>query len=515
MAAAASLWSPLVILDLETTGLPKEDSEVIQIAACTESLPVSSFKAFIVPSRDIPAAVTELTGFAKTGGVLTLRGVPVEAVTRAAAVRGLLHFLRYVRDADGGQLVLVAHNAFGFDADLLLRLFAAERQTAPLAELVRGFADTLPLFRAALPDRARKGLKGAFTLGSLAKDFGVLDSPGALHNADYDVDVLRRLIGKVGVEVQQLVEAAKPLNEFSAFKEAPKGQGRPSDGGTAEELRSQLAVLIALEKAARKMQVELPKLVQSAGWTTHAITLELDKEEELDIAKDELQSALDGNMAGHASAMRIADEVVSESEHMGYFMQLVREKGGTWTMELQRGGVCWKGSFPVNAYAEAGHPALYLLLRDDVLRKQNSPRPRGSQLVAWMDELQAAAMDIQPAMEYHAANLSSSRNRRDEDLLLAEVQQVGGTRRAVERAMSNTENADKSRNAVKEARQTVEELQYIADWLDLIGDDETTVHMEVRRGDNVCTGKQAMKELDVTTRVLLFDVMRCHEVKRQ
>lgn len=61
---------------------------------------------------------------------------------------------------------------------------------------------------------------------------------------------------------------------------------------------------------------------------------------------------------------------------------------------------------------------------------------------------------------------------------------------------------------------TLERDQYLADWLYLL-DATTTVKMEVRRGEDVWEGTQAMKELTYAAQVLLFDAMHCGDIKRQ
>lgn len=143
---------------------------MIQVAACLGGRAlVPPFNAYILPVLDVSQHVQGLTGFAKVGGSLTLRGQPVAAGTRGEAVRGLLDFLRQVGAA--GKPVLVAHGAFSSDGNQLIRLVAAEGQLERLAELVQGFADTVPLLQEALPDRP--GGKGSFSLPTLSRDFGV------------------------------------------------------------------------------------------------------------------------------------------------------------------------------------------------------------------------------------------------------------------------------------------------------------------------------------------------------
>ena len=116
--------------------------------------------------------------------------------------------------------MLVAHGA-GADADLLVRMVAAEELLPELSDLVWGFVDTLHVFRKALPQRVAQAQKGAgdFKLENLAQHYGVLGQNDRPHNAEDDVVLLDKVIKAIGVSDQQLVQAAKPLAHIRAYKE--------------------------------------------------------------------------------------------------------------------------------------------------------------------------------------------------------------------------------------------------------------------------------------------------------
>lgn len=525
--------SPLVIIDLETSGMPKPLEEVIQIAAVAESLPSTSFNRYILPEHGVSSYVTGLTGFAVAGGALTLQGRAVDAGSRSAAVQALLKYLRDVRAAAGSPLVLVAHNNSASDENKLIALVdgAGEGNIGDLVELVRGFASSDAVFREALPERVASARKGDFKLKTLAKDFGVLDGVGPLHTADQDVIVLQRLITKLGV-AQQLVSAAKPVDTFSAYKEStggafdlkgmlnsikvPANQGR-RDGDILKELRSKLPVIKTLEKAALKVKVKLPELVESAGWVTNSYVAQLDDQgSSLFSAREEMEDAL-RDAEDLAKAKKYADEAVHETDHMLDWLAITKDGSSQWTFKLQRGSGTWKGSFKVDSYTETGHPTLYSLLADGVLKKQNSKRSRSPlSQIKLMKQLEEAARQIKGPLEQLFMYLEFYRNKREEDLHEAMAQHLTTTRQQLEEVLAagRAASPDLLENSLDLLQDALERDQYLADWLYLIGDNQTSVEIEVRRGGDLWTGKTSMKELTYSAQVLLFDVMQGEKIKR-
>jgi ATP-dependent DNA helicase DinG len=86
-----------VVLDTETTGFSAERDSLIEIAAAIMRGPeiTARFSTFVDPGRDIPPAITELTGITDDD----VRGAP----DAWEAIREL--------DAFAGSRMLVAHNA--------------------------------------------------------------------------------------------------------------------------------------------------------------------------------------------------------------------------------------------------------------------------------------------------------------------------------------------------------------------------------------------------------------------
>ncbi|XP_034237073.1 uncharacterized protein LOC117642719 [Thrips palmi] len=492
---AANRFNPLVIFDLETTGLNIED-EVIQIAAVVN--PGSAFNCFMMPARDIPGEVTALRGFAKHGDSLTLDGRRVDTVTRSAAVRGFLEFVRQARGTTGTEhrrMVLASHYAFGFGADRLLRLVDEEGQVAALAELVEGFADTLPVFRTALPHRAH----GTYKLGMLAQDLEVMDGVGALHSADRDAIVMKRLIDTLGV-AEQLKASCRPLSEFKAFRTA--------------ELRYKLRAIKALEEAAKQVKTKLPEVVESAGWASHFHLGQLDEQQSnLESAKEEWQDFCAADAESQDSAREEADLALTAAQHLPDWLALADSQAATWTLELRQGGVVWRGSFPVAMFAEAACPALYSLLDDGVLQRQ-TPRQQCGTVVKRLRRLEATVRKVKAPLERLFHRLEFFRNKREEDHLEAIAHRLSDTRQKVEDAL-NAPGFPSLGDTMKLVDETLQRDQYLADWLQLIADGGAVVDMKVQLGSDAWAGKTSMKEFPQAAQVLLFDVMCYHKVERQ
>ncbi|XP_034246729.1 uncharacterized protein LOC117648344 [Thrips palmi] len=192
----------VVFFHFETTGFG-EDAEIIQIAASCHN---KTFNAYILPDGDIHPKAMERNGFLKAGDWLFLRGQVVYTTPRMDAVEKFLAFLRSV----GGNTVLAAHNAMPFHAPLLSTLLASLGFTKQFEAQVRGLADTLPLFRKALPGRQAAGK--TYSLDDLAAD--LLEGSNQFHDAEESVSSLEKLIKKAGIGYEGVIESAKPLVEF-------------------------------------------------------------------------------------------------------------------------------------------------------------------------------------------------------------------------------------------------------------------------------------------------------------
>lgn len=194
----------VVVVDLETTGLDI-GAHVMQVAAkCGRSV----FNAYLLPWRPISYQAAQITGFCRAGMDLYVHGVRKHTLTVREAIQQFIKFLSSL----GGNTVLVAHNAFHFDAHHLLKLVCSAGLYDELHEVCVGFSDTLPLFRMKYPHLEFHGLG----LARLLQEF-VPDEYFPLHNAVGDVRALDRLIEVTKLSDALIVKTAKELDDLYQY----------------------------------------------------------------------------------------------------------------------------------------------------------------------------------------------------------------------------------------------------------------------------------------------------------
>ena len=142
-----SIDKEIIVFDIETTGLNRENDRITEIGAVklVNREIVDSFQTFVDPEMHIPANITQLTGITDE----MVAGAPKEK----EAVEAFIKF--------AGSGVLVAHNA-GFDTSFIKAV--CERKDI---DYKFEFVDTLELCRAALPN-----LKN-HKLDTVAKEYGL------------------------------------------------------------------------------------------------------------------------------------------------------------------------------------------------------------------------------------------------------------------------------------------------------------------------------------------------------
>ncbi|XP_077256220.1 uncharacterized protein LOC143894059 [Temnothorax americanus] len=190
--------SKIVIFDLETSGLSHSD-EICQISAATET---ETFNAYMVPKSMTPDAAA-MTGLQVRAGELYLNDKQLDTVPPRVGLANFIEFLRSV----GDNIILVAHNGFRFDAPMILRTMRKFGLLTDFMSVVRGFADTLPMFRNLLVERRKE--KKKFSQTDLAQDFLGPSAIEGAHDAQNDIRILRQLINTIGIDDEAIKVAAK------------------------------------------------------------------------------------------------------------------------------------------------------------------------------------------------------------------------------------------------------------------------------------------------------------------
>ena len=142
----------LVIFDVETTGFGAA-SEIMQLAAISSTEQTLDRK--ILPRGNISSGSMKVTllSVSERSGKCTLyyRQLAIEA-SDAQTVLG--SFAEWLKNVSAGMLVvLVGHNCDRFDTAILLAHCKKYPRIMEISKSVAGFADTLPAFREAMPER--------------------------------------------------------------------------------------------------------------------------------------------------------------------------------------------------------------------------------------------------------------------------------------------------------------------------------------------------------------------------
>lgn len=165
--------SKIVIFDLETSGL-SHSAEICQISAATES---ETFNVYMVPKSMTPGAAA-ITGLQVRAGEMYLNDEQLNTVPPRVSLVSFIDFLKNV----GDSIILVAHNGFRFDAPMILRTMQKFGLLADFMFVVKGVADTLPIFRNHLVER-----KKCFSLTALAVHFLGPSAIEGAHDARNDI----------------------------------------------------------------------------------------------------------------------------------------------------------------------------------------------------------------------------------------------------------------------------------------------------------------------------------------
>ncbi|KAJ8572827.1 hypothetical protein K7X08_009338 [Anisodus acutangulus] len=186
-----------IIFDIETTGFSREYERIIEIALRDlHGGENSTFQTLVNPGRSVPNA--HIHGI--TTGMVNRPDVP-----RMGDLIPIL--LRFVgsRQKPGGYVVLVAHNARGFDVPFLIKEFSRCSFDIPSNWL---FVDTLPLAREVMKSGGLK-VPPKVSLQALGQHYGI-PLVGTAHRAMVDVHMLsavfQRLTFDLKLTIPSLIE---------------------------------------------------------------------------------------------------------------------------------------------------------------------------------------------------------------------------------------------------------------------------------------------------------------------
>ncbi|XP_063436635.1 uncharacterized protein LOC134718073 [Mytilus trossulus] len=130
------------VFDLETSSL-QEDCEILQIACKFND---NEFSCYIQPTKPISKMSSAVTGLTNEGGVLFHHGKPIRAINREAAFQNFVIWLSQYK-----PVILIGHNAKLFDSKRLISNIKNYTCFAEFKTVVKGFVDTLPLFKKQFP----------------------------------------------------------------------------------------------------------------------------------------------------------------------------------------------------------------------------------------------------------------------------------------------------------------------------------------------------------------------------
>ncbi|KAI9546508.1 hypothetical protein NQZ68_026729 [Dissostichus eleginoides] len=134
----------IVFFDLQTTGLDTKSCHIVQLGASCEN---TIFNRYILPGIPIEYEATEVNGLTVSYGQLLLHGEPVSTVPLYSSLKSFIDYLGRFP----GPVLLAAHNAWGFDQILLMRVLRKFSLSEQFEQVVSGFVDTLPLSRKLYP----------------------------------------------------------------------------------------------------------------------------------------------------------------------------------------------------------------------------------------------------------------------------------------------------------------------------------------------------------------------------
>ncbi|CAG2252888.1 unnamed protein product [Mytilus edulis] len=192
------------VFDLETSSL-QEDCEILQIACKFND---NEFSCYIQPTKPISKMSSAVTGLTNEGGVLFHHGKPIRAINREAAFQNFVIWLSQYK-----PVILIGHNAKLFDSKRLILNIKNFTCFAEFKTVVKGFVDTLPLFKKKFPGFPNYKQTTVYE--------NVCGGQFDAHNAIGDVSALNCILEKSSIGKKELllhsfsIESLKPRSHLT------------------------------------------------------------------------------------------------------------------------------------------------------------------------------------------------------------------------------------------------------------------------------------------------------------
>jgi len=176
---------PIIVFDLETTGLSRQAAIVQLSAICGEK----TFDSYIFPDTNISESATRVSGLKISNGELLHNGVPVKTETLKDSIESFIDFIDSCKSASS-KPILVGHNVKNYDVQVLYNSLELVNMVDIFSGHVMCFMDTLNIAKTVLCKQDVKNYKQETLVSTL------LGHSYDAHNALADVTALQELYSK-------------------------------------------------------------------------------------------------------------------------------------------------------------------------------------------------------------------------------------------------------------------------------------------------------------------------------
>ncbi|XP_058810185.1 uncharacterized protein LOC131675276 [Phymastichus coffea] len=189
----------IIIFDLETTGRHAA-AEIVQIGAISGD---AEFEVYMMPKGNMTFEASEVNGIKICDDKMYYFD---QEVITSSQRDGFLSFLYFLK-RQGKPCILLAHNGFRFDAQKLINCAKTSGLLTEMMMFVKGFCDSLPIFKLLLPARVKSKL--SFKQEKLAKEYLYKKDIKISHNALNDVinvqQLVEKLLGKLRLPISKCI----------------------------------------------------------------------------------------------------------------------------------------------------------------------------------------------------------------------------------------------------------------------------------------------------------------------